>query len=571
MKSNTFKGRSKRTKLFTAITAVGITFVIVLNLLLAYFGGLNNLYFDMTREGLYTVSSAMKNECRTIFDALKEKGDEKVHITFCTDPDYLMGARTTRLPYLMVQELANLYPDSIRLVRENVINDPTSVAQYKATSLTEINTDDIIVSYGGRYLILSAERFWETGTSQSVYYNGEYTLATLIRSVTAVDQPVAYFVTGHQETVYNPDDVESESSRKMAEFADLLMNRGLNVKVLDLSSVDRIPDDCVLLIINNPREDFKYDESKLNQLSYVTDLEKIDRYLVMKQGAVMVAKDHSIRLKNFENFLAEWGFSFGDYLVKDEVNSLQDAANTNSTIIASYDKDEDSYGYTIYGEFADLSSAPITVFENTGSISCSFRNTTSVGEAGNDRATKNYVPFLTTSDKAKLYGKNPVTGEYTSVAGKEGVYDLAALTVRSEMDSFSGKRTNSYLFCVNSPDFFQSAYLKTSSYANYEILSALVENISRIDERASIDLGGTSLNSLSGGGKKLIHTNMSESGEKIYSNKYINNDKKLGFVVIKSTDPITDGVKIALAVLFALVPVSIAVTGVVVCVKRRYL
>lgn len=571
MKSNLFKGRSKRTRLFTVLSAVGITVVLLLNLLLAYFGGQNNLYVDMTREGLYTVTSAMKQECSAIFKALKEESDEKVRITFCTDPDYLMGARNTRLSYMMAQELSNLYPESLELVTVNAVLNPTAVAQYKATSLTEINPDDIIVSYGGRYLVLAAERFWETGTSNNLYYNGEYTLATLIRSVTAVNRPAAYFVTDHGETYYDPEKPDSEMSIKMAEFADLLMNRGLSVKTIRLSDVERIPEDCVLLIINNPTSDFKYDPDKLNQLSYVSDTEKIDRYLVMKQGAVMVSKDYSVKLKNFENFLYEWGFDFDSSIVKDEVNSLQDEGNTGTTIIAQYDKDENSYGYTIYGEFADLSSAPITVFENTGSISCSFDSSTSMGEAGNDRATINYVPFLTTSESAKLFAKNPTSGNYTDITGNAGTYDLAALSVRSEMDSSTGKRTNSYLFCVNSPDFFSSSYLKTSSYANYEIISALVENISRIDERASIDLGGTSLNSLSGGGKKLISTNMSESGERIYSNKYVNNDKTLGFILIKSTNPITDGTKILFTVLFALVPASLAVAGIVVTIKRRYL
>jgi hypothetical protein len=39
----------------------------------------------------------------------------------------------------------------------------------------------------------------------------------------------------------------------MASFADLLTERGLNIKTLELSAVDKIPDDCAVLIINNPQ------------------------------------------------------------------------------------------------------------------------------------------------------------------------------------------------------------------------------------------------------------------------------------------------------------------------------
>ena len=65
------------------------------------------------------------------------------------------------------------------------------------------------------------------------------------------------------------------------------------------------------------------------------------------------------------------------------------------------------------------------------------------------------------------------------------------------------------MFCVNSASFLQNSLLGDSSYANYEIVSAVVENISRVDEHASMDLGALSLNSASGGGKYIIETSIS--------------------------------------------------------------
>lgn len=574
MNLNLFKGNTKRTKIFTLITVISIVLLLALNFLLTYFGAKNTLFFDLTKEGLYTVSDTMEKECDEIFSELKKTGDEKVRITFCTDPDYLMQAQTTRLSYILALKLSNMYPDSIELKAVNVTMNPTAVAEYKATSLSEIAPSDIIVSYGGRYRIMPASRFWVNGTEKTVYFNGEYRFASLIKSVTAISKPSAYFITGHGEKYYDESAPDSAMSLELYEFYNLLESRGLDVKTLDLSTVERVPDDCALLILNNPTSDFEYDPDRLDELSYVTDLEKIDRYLVMKQGALMFAKDYSVSLPNLENFLSGWGFSFGDTLVKDEENSLEDEDGTNTVLITKYDSDPESYGYAIYGEYADLSSAPVTVIENAGSISSSFPRESlgTVTEQGGSDTTRNYVSFLTTHDTGRPFGKNSIDGEYTSPAGDYGTYDLAALSVRSELNTETGEHVFSYVFCVNSPDFFSGKYLSSSSsYANYDIVSALVDNISRIDEHASIDLGGTSLNSLSGGGKKLIASSMSETGGKIYSNKYVNNDKSQGLVLLKNAAGISSAEITFFSILIFAIPLLVAVAGVVVTVKRRFL
>ncbi len=571
MKTKLFSG-SKRTKLFTFITIFGIIVILVLNFLLSVLTKSNALYIDTSFEKLYTVTDRMKSECKEIFDKLD--GDDKVRITFCTDPDYLMNSETTRLSYVLAQKLAKMYPDSVELVTVNAVMNPTAVSEYKTTSLSEIAASDIIVSYGGRYRITPAARFWVSGTENSKYFNGEYRFATLIRSVTAIDMPAAYFVTDHGESYYDESDPESQMSLELYEFYNLLLSRGLSVKTLDLSSVERIPDDCALLIINDPREDFSYDADKLDQISYVSDIEKLDRYLVMKQGAVMVAKDYANELPVFESFLKSWGFSFGSSLVKDDENSLTDEGKTGTALITTLDKDENSYGYAIYGEFADLSSAPVTVIENSGSIECTFPEELggTVNEQGSSDSKRTYLPFLTSGSTAKLYSWNGSDNAYTDLAGAEKAYHLAAVSVRSQINPESAEHKYSYLFCVNSPDFLKGKFLAaSSSYANYDIVSALVDNISRIDDHAHIDLGGTSLNSLSGGGKKLITTSLFESGKRIYSNKYKNDDKNQGLIVIKEAKGISSGEIGLISALVFLPAAAMLISGITVCIKRRFL
>ncbi len=573
MKVGLFKGKTKRTKIFALITLLSVAVIIALNLLFYYFGLQRGIYLDMTPEGLYTLSDEMTEECDKIFDDIdKADADKKIKVTFCSDPDYLMDSELSRLTYFMALKLQNRYPSLFEVETVNVFLNPTAVSKYKTTSLSVIDSDNVIVSYGDRYHISTFDFFWTEGSSGSSYYNGEYRIASIIKTVTAISKPVAYFVTDHGETYYDPENPESEMSQSVATLASLLLERGLDIKLLKLSEVERIPEDCALLIINNPRTDFTYDEDKLNSFSYVSDTEKLDRYLVMKQGAIAVAKDYETKLPVLENFLYEWGFDFSDTIVVDKDSSLADEGNTGTSIVSKYNTDKDSYAYQLYGEYADLTSSPLTVFKNTGSVSCSYQESLSSAEAGTAYASRTYASFLTTSNTAQRYVKDPVTGEITSyVDGAPARYDLAALSIRSEINSVENTYKYSYIFCVNSPDFFSSSLLGEDSFANYQILSAVIEKMSRVEEYASMDLGALSFNSAAGGGKFLIPTTMSDSPETIYSNRYVDDNVENPRIVIKENHAITGSAIAVYTVIIFLVPTAILVVGAVVCVKRRFL
>lgn len=574
MQLNLLKGKSRRTRIFTVITALGITVLVVINLLLSYFGVQKTIFIDMTPEGLYTLSDAMKEECDEMFSDIENSGaGKKVKITFCTDPDYLESSAVSSLTYFMTLKLYNKYPDALEKPETvNVRINPTAVAQYKTTSLSKITQNNVIISYGDRYRIVTLDSFWVQGSNNTYHYNGEYRMASLIKSVSAVGQPAAYFVTDHEETVYDFENPESADSLKLAPFINLLAERGMLVKNLKLSDASEIPEDCVLLIINDPKKDFTYDSNSLNSFNYISETEKIDRYLTKNQGAIIVAKDYRRQLKTLETFLYEWGFRFSDSAVVDREASIEDEDNSGTKLIASYSTDADGYGYAIYGEYADLSNAPLTVIENAGSVECSYVEANSSQEAGTGYATRIYSPFLTSSPNAQRYVWDKETGEITTILdGTAKAYDLAAVSVRKEIDPTENVTTYSYILAANSKDFLTSKFISDPSYANYDILSAVTENISRIDEHASMDLGGLSLNSASGGGKKLIPTELSTEDRTIYSNKYVYKDGKRVLAVIKHTRGITTSAVTVFTILSFAAPIALLCVGTVVCVKRRYL
>ena len=554
---NIFKGKSRRTAIFTVITVAVIILAIAANLVLGYFGLHKTIFLDMTYEGFYTLTDTMKEEC-----AFLEKLDEKVEIIFCNDPDRLLSQTVTRIVYFMAIMLDNTF-ENVETRTVNAALNPTALAKYKTTSLAEIEPTDVIISYGDRYRIVNADVFWYRNSQNELFsYNGEYKMASLLKSVTSFSNAgaaTAYFVTGHGETVY--DESRPEENRELLNFIHVLEDAGLKYKTIDLTTQD-IPDDCALLIINNPRTDYLPDPLEENNFYYISPLEKIDRFLISDYGSLMVAKDHATSLPLLEEFLGEWGFGFENALVKDTENSIADVENTGTQLIGSYNTDDNGYGMGIYPEFATLPSAPKFIMTNSGYMKCSFGASDSILENGTGGTTRIYSPILFSSGKATAYVKD-ADGNYSLLYANEGQKDLVAVTVRKQLNFTTNENKYSYVMCANSAEFFTSSFVGSSAYSNYDILVATALNTTRSDEYASIELGGISQNSPSFGGKILITNAMSALGESIYH--------KDASKPIKYNYGITLPEIIVYSVFIFLIPAAIATVGIVVKIKRKYL
>lgn len=578
MKNSIFKGKSARTRIFAAISVFAVLLIFGLNLLLTAVGLKNTVYLDLTPEGLYSLTDRMIEECSFIDELPEEK---EIKITFCTDPDNLVGSTVMRATYFMALNLQKEF-DNVKVETVNAALNPTALARYKTTSLSTISASDVIISFGDRYRIASANSFWGLDSNGALWsYNGEYRLASILMSLTSRTQPVAYFITGHGESYYDVDNPESEMSIKNAYFADLLSERGLYIKTLDLSAqgVTKVPDDAALLIINNPTRDFTYDESQLGSLSYVSELEMIDNYLVKGNGSLMVSLSYDLRdyegyddavangtldtfnpLKSLKIFLAEWGFTFSDTQVKDKGNSYD---SEGEDIIGVYSTDEDSYGNAIYGNYASSASAPKMVVTNTGYIECSFGLGTSMQEQGSSETKRQYDSFISTSASAIGYAYNESKDDYSYTATDPGAKALAAVVARQRLDPVETVYTYSYVFCANSSDFFSNELLGNPAYANYDVISAVVENMVRTDVYASSDLGGSSMNSKNFGGKQLASTTIYDYENYVYSPDATE--------VVRINKGITPLSKTVFSIFIYAVPVAIAIFGIAVCIKRRFL
>ena len=589
MKKKPLAGKNTRTKIFTVITVASLILLIALNLFVTSFGIFGNAYIDLTPEGLYTLRDEMTRVCTDIFlteDGKVRDPEKQIKIIFCDDPDNLIANTTTRVIYYMALALSRKF-DNCVVEYENVRMTPTAVARYKTTSLTEIDSDDVIVSYGTkdgnieRYSITSAEKFWHVGSDNKVYaFDGEYKLASILLSLTLVNRPVAYFVTDHKTSYYDVTNPQNPSNAEYGDFVDLLTERGLEVKNLSLAELIRgaasgtvpaIPDDCVLLIIDDPKEDFDAEDSgaNLGNMGYVSETEILDRYMTEERGSIMVTKDYATgSLPNFDDFLAEWGIKCTGMKVKDESSYIKKQdPNDRTTIIADYDLTEGSYADVIYGDFAAISSSPKVVVSNTGTIVSAYGDSVGDSEAGSTKTSRIFAPFLYTSSGAASFGK--LNGEYNeSMVDAKGKQIIAAISGRQTIDSVSNERTYSYIFCAASRDFFKNELIGNASYANYDIVSALVQNIARLETHAPNTLGGLSLNNSDDtfGGKMLDDASIRNKDE------YIQGVNENGDVVVVETrHGLTTAMLVIIIVIASVIPLSIAVLGLVICLKRKYL
>ena len=528
----------------------------------------------MTPEGLYTLRPQMIDACEEIF--YLEDGtarDPGITITFCNDPDKLIENTYTRVIYYMALALSKKF-DNCTVKTVNVEMNPTAVARYKTTSLSQILPTDVIVSYGSRYRVVSAESFWRIGSEKVYSYDGEYKLASVMLSLTLVNRPAAYFISDHGEDIYDSANPNNKANEKTGAFADLLMERGFEIKTLSLSELTAkaeaegktpaIPEDCVLLIINNPKEDLRTDPTKYNSFSYVSEAEMLNRYMVEERGSIMVAKDYKYELPVFEDFLSEWGIEYTNTLVK------VGEENDQIEFVSAYNPDENSYAYSIYGDYASLDSAPRFFVGDTGRIICSYGESVGVNDPGTENTSRIYAPFMFTPSGALDFAKDSSTGEYTAKWNKDpDVLTIAAISSRETIDNYTGEYTHSYIFCAASASFFSTEYLGNASYANYDVISATVQEIARLDTYADSSLGGISGNNDDDSflGKFLVETEISDTDEEIYEW----NASKGRYEIVRTIHGLTAAEKTLWTVVVAIAPVSLIVLGIIVCIKRKFL
>lgn len=132
-------------------------------------------------------------------------------------------------------------------------------------------------------------------------FDGEARLTQAVLEVSSPERKTVYFLAGHQEL--QPDDTDPNLGLSLA--ADILRERGYQVRTLDLSISRDIPDDASVLIAARPRSAYSPREQEL-----------LRRYLTAREGRFILLAAPGTR-PGLGRLLADWGVILDDDVVAD--------------------------------------------------------------------------------------------------------------------------------------------------------------------------------------------------------------------------------------------------------------
>ncbi len=559
------KSRKYRLPLTAAILALGILLLAVLNLFLLHRVREYNFFSDMTTEGIYTMTDAMKKEIADV--------DENVTITFCNDPDRLLADELLRPTYILAKDIAAEKPN-IKVETLNLSLDAHAADRYKITAASAITSTDVIVSYDGKIRIASSDNFFSKGEDGEYYaYKGEYQLATMILSVTSLKEPVAYFTVGHGEAYFDTENPDHADNASLLAFYELLLEMGFGVKTLDLDALGDggvIPDDCVLLIMNAPDRD--YDDSNTESFAYRSAIEKIDRYLE-KRGNMLYFQNPDVpvsALPTLHGYLEEWGIGYGDDILRGtRTGDMSDVELERLSAVYATD-DTSAVSHAFYAAVSDLVAAPRTVVTHSSSLYRTWRDTDEKTFA--EGISRHVSPFLLAPKGTKSYDREG------NLSKESDSFALAMVGVTAYF-SDEGNYTYSYLTAFGSNSILDADYLGSNAYGNRDILAAALRVITRSDVYADSDLGSpTDLDSKNYGGKAYESDDIVESttyyfvkgDDKLLSSMDIGT--KSGYTLVRIMQPLSQTAAVWWTVLLMLLPVVIIpAAGVAVRLRRKHL
>ncbi len=504
------------------LSAVLLAAIILVNFVFSALSSKYAFYTDMTSSSTYTLSDEVKVVLSDV--------TEQVRVIFCHDRDYIESSSSMHDILMTAEYMADEF-DWLTVDFINIMDKPKSVAKYKTSNNDAVNQTDVIIESGDEWRKIGWKSFYvqDTDSAGTIWaVKAEEMFASSILGVTAAEKPIAYFTIGHEESV-------------PAYLMNTVSLAGYEVKPIDLIKED-ISADARIIIISGPQKDFSVGygasdssdtERKGNEIS------KIDKFLSQDNGSLMVFLDpYADDLPTLEGYLEEWGLIFDNNIVKDEVESVDES---NIAVIGQYTTGN-TLGANVIDELATLGTKSKTIFESAGTISVA----PNFGEEREDSEDNDT-------------GLGAPTGSYgNNVAG--GVRDVSAVfTTSSSAISFSSKGEQqentpaqdkflmaisrqrvmrgqeeyaSYVLAANTMCFTEAEYIESNVYANRDVIYAALKQMGRERVPIGIDF-------------------------KVYSND------KIEDITTSQANTIT-------ALLITVIPSIVAITGFVVCIRRKY-
>lgn len=360
----------------------------------------NNLY--SIGDTTHSVLDGLKNDVEMIVIKDKESTDKRISTLLAKYADYSDHIKVTyKDPVLYPSVLTTYDTEENNIVIKCDATDKT----------TKVAFSDIIVTSTSYY-----------GSTYETSFDGEGQLTKAIDYVSNENNKLIYTISGHGESNLGKN------------ISELISKSNFNVKSVNLLVDNGIPDDCDMLICNQPTKDLADDELKL-----------LREYMENGGKMTVVLADTTTKTPNFDALMADYGIS--------KVNGY--IADT-----------ERYYGQNVYQIFPNYSSGDITGKFGSEEYTLLFG---SLGLKVEKTDGVTVDEFLTTSNKgAAVVGENDYTeGKYTLAAA--ATKDESRFTVFGSASIIDDKFTSYYTNLMDLQVFMNSITANFDDVSNISI------------------------------------------------------------------------------------------------------
>lgn len=309
---------------------VMIAAVVAIAVVLNVFIGLLDIKFDMTSNDLYSLS----DDNKAFLDQVK---DINIEIYGLFDVNNLPGS-----DYNLIMQLLEDYTSNYKNITVTYVDpdknpelmnrlDPAGTLDDQVGDFIVINTEgkDADGSYysAKKKLVKANALFYQDADVTGVVYNysmkAENAISGAINYVASDTTPTIYYLTGHQE---------SDFKANFSFMVEQLDYSNYAVEMLDLLSVNQVPEDAAAVMIINPKADISTDEKV-----------KLTEYLSSEDGNLIVfceADDEGEKFNNLQSVLATYNVSMNNDIVAEASKYVVSSAGSSYVFKISPNRDD---------------------------------------------------------------------------------------------------------------------------------------------------------------------------------------------------------------------------------------
>lgn len=279
----------------TAITAVFIAAVILINIVSSLLIERFDITIDTTSNKVYNISTETE-------DFLQNFSETTKIYVMAKESDFKNNSEYYAHAYHILEKIAST-SDNITTEYVDFTENPQFSTQYPNVTLAEASV--LIVGENGRYTALGSSDLFQTTYDYSTYQisevisTAEQSIVSALEYIEGANPTGVAVITGHGE-----EDFSSVSS--------ILETSSYNFEDVTLLS-ENIPDTADMVLICSPTADFSDDEiAKLEDF--------LDNNGNLGTSLIYIANATQVQLPNLEAFLESWGVEINEGLVY-ELNS----------------------------------------------------------------------------------------------------------------------------------------------------------------------------------------------------------------------------------------------------------